>query len=575
MQWQKTLGGSNDEIGTSVAVAPDGSVYVCGRTYMGNSRGYDLLLAKFNSSGTVQWQKTLGSSGLDIGYSVAVAPDGSVYVCGYTEENTVGDYAFLLAKFSSSGTMQWQKILGSHIKFEMGQYVAVAPDGYVYVCGYTADTTSGNPDLLLVKCSSSGTVQWQKILGGKFTETGGSVAVAPDGSVYACGYTATVGAGKTDLLLAKFSSSGTVQWQKTLGGSNDEIGTSVAVAPDGSVYVCGRTYMGNSRGYDLLLAKFNSSGTVQWQKTLGSSGLDIGYSVAVAPDGSVYVCGYTEENTVGDYAFLLAKFSSSGTMQWQKILGSHIKFEMGQYVAVAPDGYVYVCGYTADTTSGNPDLLLVKCSSSGTVQWQKILGGKFTETGGSVAVAPDGSVYACGYTATVGAGKTDLLLAKFSSSGTVQWQKLLGGSANDYGYSVAVAQDGSVYACGETYDDLLIAKFSSSGTVQWKKKLGGSSRDAGYSVAVAPDGSIYVCGETNSAGAGGVDLLLAKITDSIIEKGTVTFGNFTFKDASLTAQNSPLTVASSSLAVSTYGLTVTTPSLTVGTPSLTTNLYTL
>ena len=248
---------------------------------------------------------------------------------------------------------------------------------------------------------------------------------------------------------------------------------------------------------------------------------------------------------------------------------------MGRYVAVAPDGSVYVCGYTAETTNGNPALLLVKFSSSGTVQWQKILDGRLTENGLSVAVAPDGSIYVCGHTSSVGAGRTDLVLAKFSSSGTVQWQKLLGGSANEYGQSVAVTSDGSVYVCGETYDNLLLAKFRSSGTVQWQKKLGGSSRDAGYSVAVAPDGSIYVCGETQSAGAGSRDLLLAKITDSIIEKDTVTFGNFTFTDTSLTAQNAPLTVTSSNLSVSNGNLTVGTPSLTVGTPSLTTNLYTL
>ena len=415
---------------------------------------------------------------------------------------------------------------------------------------------------------------WVTTLGGSGDDYGLSVAVAPDGSVYVCGHTSSVGAGSADLILVKFKSSGIVQWQKTLGGSTNDYGYSVAVAPDGSVYVCGYTGSAGAGSFDLLLIKFSSSGTVQWQKTLGSRSLDVGYSVAVAPDGSVYICGYSEFNTIGEYDFVLAKFSSSGTVQWQKRLGSR-HFEMGRYVAVAPDGSVYVCGYTAETTNGNPALLLVKFSSSGTVKWQKILGGKFVETGGSVAFAPDGSVYACGYTTTVGAGSADLLLAKFSSSGTVQWQKTLGGSANEYGQSVAVASDGSVYVCGETSDNLLIAKFSSSGTVQWQKKLGGSRRDAGYSVAVAPDGSIYVCGETQSAGAGSRDLLLAKITDSIIEKDTVTFGNFTFTDTSLTAQNAPLTVTSSNLSVSNAGLTVTTPSLTVGTPSLTTNLYTL
>ena len=316
-------------------------------------------------------------------------------------------------------------------------------------------------------------------------------------------------------------------WVATLGGDNNDIGRSVAVAPDGSVYVCGYTYSAGTGGIDLLLAKFSSSGTVQWQKTLGS-GNDTGQSVAVAPDGSVYVCGRTNSAGTGGIDLLLAKFSSSGTVQWQKTLGGS-KWEYGESVAVAPDGSVYVCGRTNSTSAGDYDLLLAKFSSSGTVQWRKTLGGSNTDYANSVAIAPDGSVYVCGYTNSTGAGDYDLLLAKFSSSGTVQWQKTLGGGSIDYGQSVAVA----------------------------------------------PDGSVYVCGRAILAGAGSWDLLLAKITDFLIEQDTVTFGNLTFQDASLTLKNVSFTSTSSSLSVSNAGLTVTTPSLTVGTPSLTTNLYTL
>ena len=423
---------------------------------------------------------------------------------------------------------------------------------------------------------------WVATLGGSSYDYCRSVAVAPDGSVYVCGVTLSVGAGSNDLLLAKYSSSGTVQWYKTLGGSNSEDGQSVAVAPDGSVYVCGATRLTSSGNNELLLAKFSSSGTVQWQKTLGGGRDDYGHSVAVAPDGSVYAFGNALSAGVGESDFLLAKFSSSGTVQWQKTLGGG-KGDYGYSVAVAPDGSVYVCGFTYSAGAGEYDFFLAKYSSSGTVQWYKTLGGSRDDEGYSVAVAPDGSVYVCGIARSArDAGGSNFLLAKFSSSGTVQWQKALGDSSSStYGRSVAVAPDGSIYVCGRIYlgsagrDEALLAKFSSSGTVQWQKTLGGSYDDDGYSVAVAPDGSIYVCGNTASAGAGVDDFLLAKITDSIIEKDTVTLGIFTFQDTHLTVNNVSLTITSPGFSASNANLALRNSSLTVGTPSLTTNLYTL
>ena len=356
--WVAVLGESGSEYVSSVAVAPDGSVYVCGRTTSASVGSWDLLLVKFNISGTVQWQKTLGGSNADYGVSVAVAPDGSVYVCGCTESAGAGADDFLIAKFNSSGTVQWQKTLGGSRNDE-GYSVDVAPDGSVYVCGYTWSAGAGNDNFLIAKFNSSGTVQWQKTLGGSGGDIGSCVAVAPDGSVYVCGRTDSASVGSWDLLLAKFNSSGTVQWQKTLGGSKFDEGYSVAVAPDGAVYVCGHTQSAGAGSVDMLLIKFNSSGTVQWQKTLGGSKFDEGYSVAVAPDGAVYVCGHTQSAGAGSVDMLLIKFNSSGTVQWQKTLGGS-KEEWGFSVAVAPDGYVYACGLTTSAGAGNYDLLLIK-----------------------------------------------------------------------------------------------------------------------------------------------------------------------------------------------------------------------
>ena len=421
---------------------------------------------------------------------------------------------------------------------------------------------------------------WVITIVGRDDDVGESVAVAPDGSVYIGGYTTSAGAGSYDAFLAKFSSSGTVQWQRTLGGSGYDNTSCVAVAPDGSVYVCGGAQSAGVGGSDCLLAKFSSSGTVQWQRTLGGKRDETSNSVAVAPDGSVYIGGQTQSAGAGKGDLLLAKFSSAGTLQWQRTLGGSSGNDYAISVAVAPDGSVYTCGGTQSAGAGNSDFFITKFSSSGTVQWYKTLGGSGTDTGYSVAVAPDGSVYVYGYTTSAGAGSYDAFLAKFSSSGTVQWQRTLGGRDLEHGYSVAVASDGSVYVCGYTKSSEtgnqnlpLIAKFSSSGTVQWQKTLGGNVFDGAQSIAVAPDGSVYVCGFTESLSVGGRHFLLAKITDSLIEKGVGTFGIFTFRDVSLTAKNVSLTITSPGFSVSDAGLTVTTPSLIVGTPSFDITLY--
>ena len=412
---------------------------------------------------------------------------------------------------------------------------------------------------------------WVATLGGSNSDIGNSVAIGSDGSVYVCGET------NNDYLLAKFNSSGTLQWQKTTGGYPSS--RAVAIGSDDSVYVCGSTYIEDGRGYECLITKFNSSGTLQWQKTLGvsnSNSTGVG-SIAIGSDGSVYVCGSTASEDLRYRYMLIAKYNSSGALQWQKKLGGSY-YDRGNSVAVGTDGSVYFCG-TSSAGAGSSDVFITKFNSSGTLQWQKTLGGSDSDSGNSVAIGSDGSVYICGNTYSAGAGGSDAFIAKFNSSGTLQWQKTLGGSNSDIGNSVAIGSDGSVYICGNTYSagaggsDAFITKFNSSGALQWQKTLGGSDSDSGNSVAIGSDGSVYVCGRTYSAGAGGSDILIARITDDVINQSTVIYGNFTLQDAALTVSNASLINQTASLSLANPGMSVLTPSLTVKDANLTFTKY--
>ena len=372
--WVAILSGRSDDLGESVAVGQDGSVYVCGYTSSAGAGSYDLLIAKFNSSGALQWQKTLGGSNDDDGKSVAVGPDGSVYVCGYVNGSAAnkGSLALLLAKFNSSGALQWQKTLNGS-NDDRGISVAVGQDGSVYVCGYTSSAGAGSYDLLIAKFNSSGALQWQKTLGGSNDDDGKSVAVGPDGSVYVCGYTPSAGTRYNDFLLAKFNSSGALQWQKTLSWTlyDSVYAFGIAVGPDGSVYVCGHSYYSSRDSSCLVFTKFDSSGALQWQKTL--SMYSEGYSIAVGSDDSVYVCGVVSSADTGGGKFLITKFDSSGTLQWQKTLsGSYCG--LGDSIAVGPDGAVCVCGYTDRTIQTSFDLLVARITDDDIKQSSVVYG---------------------------------------------------------------------------------------------------------------------------------------------------------------------------------------------------------
>ena len=114
--WTKQLGTSSSDWGSGVTTDSSGNIYVTGYTLGGldgntNSGSYDMFLVKYNSSGTKQWTKQLGSSGCDGGIGVTTDSSGNIYVTGYTngglDGNTNSGYGdIFLVKYNSSGTKQ-------------------------------------------------------------------------------------------------------------------------------------------------------------------------------------------------------------------------------------------------------------------------------------------------------------------------------------------------------------------------------------------------------------------------------------------------------------------------------------
>ena len=410
---------------------------------------------------------------------------------------------------------------------------------------------------------------WLATLGSDSQDYGNSVATDSDGNSYVVGETPS-GEGGDNFFIAKYNFVGEVQWQRTLGGSADDVGLAVALDSSANVYVSGYTRSEGAGSHDFLLAKYNSAGTIQWQRMLGGTLVDNANSVIVDSSGNSYIVGDTASTASGYRDLILAKYDSSGTLVFQRSLGAPSDHDNGQAVKLDSAGNVYAFGSTKGTGTGRLNSLLVKYNDTGTLQWQRVLGGDGNQYGNALAIDSSDNIYSFGDTTSEGAGGADFLVVKYNTSGGVEWQRILGGTSGEVGLGVAVDSLGNVYGAGWTLSegegnpDIVIAKWNSSGTIQWQRILGAPGTDVANSIAIDSLDNLYVFGYTNSTGAGGNDLLLAKLPADGSLTGTYVLDSvdFVYAASTLTAATSTLTAATPSLTAATSSLTDASASFT-------------
>nr|MDO8100495.1 fibronectin type III domain-containing protein [Candidatus Njordarchaeota archaeon] len=193
-----------------------------------------------------QWNKTYGGTSNDMASSVQQTVDGGYIVAGTTYSFGVA-WDFWLVKTDSNGSQQWNKTYGG-ANWDAASSVHQTDDGYI-VAGTTYSIGAGGADFWLVKTDSAGNQQWNKTYGGTSTDQAWSVQQTSDGGYIAAGSTASFGAGFWDFWLLKTDSAGIQQWNKTYGRTGDDEAYSVQQTSDGGYIAAGRT---NSSGAGLL-----------------------------------------------------------------------------------------------------------------------------------------------------------------------------------------------------------------------------------------------------------------------------------------------------------------------------------
>jgi hypothetical protein len=264
-----------------------------------------------------------------------------------------------------------------------------------------------------------------------------------------------------------------VAWSRQFGTSSADYGQGVIADGAGSVYVAGRTdgslaapYGGGSG--DAFLRKYDTAGNVLWSQQFKTSSYEAAITVGLDGAGGVYIGGGTEGNIGGTNAgqqdCFLTKYDTAGSLQWSRQIGTSTS-DWIYSMSVAGTEAVYVTGRTAGNLAGSygggveDGFFLIKYDASGNLQWSRQIGTTSSEITYSAASDGAGGILITGATSGslggANAGDQDVFLAKYDdTSGSLQWTRQIGTSASDVSFSVAADGVGTFYLAGVTAGSL-------------------------------------------------------------------------------------------------------------------------
>ncbi|MFX0093250.1 MAG: hypothetical protein ACFFBD_15955 [Candidatus Hodarchaeota archaeon] len=225
--------------------------------------------------------------------------------------------------------------------------------------------------------------------------------------------------GNADMYIVKLDSEGNIEWQKLYGGINEDRALSIQQTADNGYIVFGYSnsiISGciNHGDYDYYVLKLDSSGNIEWHQMYGGNSREWGFSIQQTAEGGYVACGFSESNDIsgctrhGEWDSYVIKLNGDGEIEWQKMVGGSSKDLFYQIQQTFNGDYITIGGsWSTDIQNcpnyGGRDYYIAKISSSGTIEWQKLYGGCETDYASSIALTSDG-----GYVISGGSGSKNI-----------------------------------------------------------------------------------------------------------------------------------------------------------------------
>jgi hypothetical protein len=440
MGWEEAAGIARDNSGNIyVAGTFQGRIYF-GSTSILSSGASDVIVAKYNSAGSLQWARKVGQGVTFGGNEIAKA----------ITVNAAGTSIYVLASYSNSS---------DSLNFLTNNTIKIAP-------------STGAEDLFVARLDGAGAVNWATKIGGSGIEDGGALALINNTDLLVTGTFTNdlnVGAftlnsfGNADIFIAKYDNAGNVVWATQAGGTNTDIPCAIKANSATDFYITGNfrgsadfdaTTLVSAGETDAFIAKYDSAGVLIYADNGGGAGNDNASALFIDSFNQVYIAGYYSGTanigaqtltSLGSKDIFILKLDNAEQPLWVKTArGNGENMPSGIYVAgTGNNKKVYLSGTFENTiefgvsiltgnaetkaATGQKDMFIAYYDSLGNTMSSVRAGGLSLETCAGIVADNSNNMYVFGAyralatfspTNITASGGSDLYIARYGLNTT-------------------------------------------------------------------------------------------------------------------------------------------------------------
>ncbi|MCK5538376.1 MAG: hypothetical protein KAI79_16230 [Bacteroidales bacterium] len=361
----KFFGNSDLDEAGDVIIAQNGDYIICGAIKLNESEE-DIWIARVDINGNTIWENTIKDTLSQFPKSIIETNNGEIFISASTQKNIQGiNYDLLeVAKFSESGILIDTSFFPHNYSY-IPKDMVYLPDSNIYIIGNKQQDDSyilqAPFDIFLFNINTNLDSLWFRTYGGIENDEASQISKSEDNTLDIIGSTssfAEYNQALSNILVFKTDSNGILKDKITLGGLNNDYGTSLCKTNTGNYVISGYTKMYSKNIlYSAEISLFSHE--IIWQKNY-----EMSYGIIplkIINDNENFI-SVGQADFIGNTDIFLSKLDNNGDSLWFKTIGTEGSESALSSTVSQVGGYLIIA---TSEFKGNQIITLLKVSPNG------------------------------------------------------------------------------------------------------------------------------------------------------------------------------------------------------------------